>query len=64
MNAMKIGIVHYTAPPVVGGVEMVIQEHARVFLNAGHSVSIFAGRGDESALPAGTELRKIPISNP
>ncbi len=60
MKGMKIAIVHYTAPPVVGGVEMVIQEHARIFLNAGHSVSIFAGRGDESALPAGTELTLVP----
>ncbi len=44
---MRIDILHYTAPPVVGGVESVIAQHARLMADAGHSVRILAGRGDQ-----------------
>ncbi len=42
---MKIGILHYSSPPIVGGVESVLAHHARLMTNAGHTVTIFAGRG-------------------
>jgi glycosyltransferase involved in cell wall biosynthesis len=42
---MKIALMHYTSPPVVGGVESVIAQHARLMTHAGHQVTIFAGRG-------------------
>jgi glycosyltransferase involved in cell wall biosynthesis len=42
---MKIAILHYAAPPVVGGVESVIAHHARLMAEAGHEVTVFAGRG-------------------
>jgi len=42
---MNISILHYAAPPVVGGVESVIGEHARLMAADGHQVSIIAGRG-------------------
>lgn len=41
----NVAILHYSAPPVVGGVESVIEHHARMFVAAGHSVRIVAGRG-------------------
>jgi len=44
---MRIALVHYSAPPVVGGVESVLGEHARLMANTGHQVSILAGRGGE-----------------
>ncbi len=43
---MKIALLHYTSPPVVGGVESVIASHARLMANAGHQVTILAGRGN------------------
>ncbi len=43
----RIVILHYTAPPVVGGVESVIAEHVRLFKNAGYPVLLAAGRGGE-----------------
>ncbi len=43
---MNIGLLHYTAPPVVGGVESVLGQHARLLADAGHQVCIIAGRGD------------------
>ena len=44
---MKIDILHYTAPPVVGGVESVIAQHARLMADAGHTVRLLAGRGGQ-----------------
>jgi glycosyltransferase involved in cell wall biosynthesis len=42
---MKIALLHYSAPPIVGGVESVMAEHARLMVAAGHEVCILAGRG-------------------
>ncbi len=42
---MKIALLHYSAPPVVGGVESVLGHQARLMADAGHEVRILAGRG-------------------
>src|SRR5512136_662880 len=42
---MELVLIHYSAPPVVGGVESVIGHHARLMTDAGHNVRILAGRG-------------------
>ncbi|MEX1071431.1 MAG: glycosyltransferase family 4 protein [Anaerolineales bacterium] len=42
---MKVALLHYSAPPVVGGVERVLADHARLMTAAGHQVSIIAGKG-------------------
>ncbi|MBN1265140.1 MAG: glycosyltransferase family 4 protein [Anaerolineales bacterium] len=57
----KIGILHYTAPPVVGGVEAVIAAHCREFFKAGFNVTVISGRGSEYSLPLGTDLVKLPL---
>ncbi len=46
---MKIALLHYSAPPVVGGVEIVIGHHARLMAAAGHQVLVLAGRGGPSS---------------
>jgi len=43
----KIALLHYSAPPVVGGVESVLGQHARLMADAGHQVRIVAGRGEQ-----------------
>ncbi len=57
---MKIAILHYTVPPVVGGVEAVIQAHTGLLIQAGYHVTLVAGAGDKAALPEGTEFIQIP----
>ncbi|MDR7602461.1 MAG: glycosyltransferase family 4 protein [Armatimonadota bacterium] len=42
---MEIVLLHYTAPPVVGGVEGMLAEQARLLRAAGYRVRILAGRG-------------------
>lgn len=56
----RTAFVHYSAPPVVGGVEAVMHAHAEVLQRHGHAVTVIAGRGDCAALPDGTELVVIP----
>jgi glycosyltransferase involved in cell wall biosynthesis len=53
-------MLHYSAPPIVGGVEAVIQAHAQVFLETGYPVMVIAGRGEQASLPPGTGLVQIP----
>ena len=43
---MKIALLHYSSPPIVGGVESVLAHHARLMTRAGHEVTILAGRGE------------------
>jgi mannosylglucosylglycerate synthase len=42
---LSIALVHYAAPPVVGGVERVVARQAALMADAGHDVRIVAGRG-------------------
>jgi len=44
--SMKISLLHFAGPPVIGGVESVMGHHARLMADAGHDVSIIAGRGE------------------
>lgn len=48
---MRVALVHYSAPPVIGGVELIVGEHARVLREAGHDVAVVAGRGDGVRIP-------------
>jgi glycosyltransferase involved in cell wall biosynthesis len=45
---MRIALIHYSAPPVVGGVERVLGHHATLLADAGHEVTIVAARGHPS----------------
>ncbi len=52
--------IHYTAPPVIGGVEAVMHAHAKTFEAAHYPVEIIAGRGEQSALPPQTGFTLLP----
>jgi glycosyltransferase involved in cell wall biosynthesis len=41
-----VAILHYAAPPIVGGVESTIYHHARLLAQSGHAVHVIAGRGE------------------
>jgi mannosylglucosylglycerate synthase len=43
---MNIAILHYSVPPIVGGVESVIAHHASLMSADGHSVRLIAARGE------------------
>jgi len=60
MRQSETAILHYTAPPVVGGVEAVIGAHAQVFGQAGYPVTVVAGWGERAGLPRRTGFIRIP----
>ena len=41
----NIALVHYSYPPVIGGVEFIMEAHAKQFAQAGHQVKIITGVG-------------------
>ena len=45
---MKIALVHYAYPPVIGGVEFVMEQQAALFARRGHAVKIIAGRAEST----------------
>jgi glycosyltransferase involved in cell wall biosynthesis len=55
-----VAILHYSLPPVVGGVESVIQAQARAFLQAGYPLTLVGGTGQHGALPRQSEMVLIP----
>lgn len=60
MSKPAVAIMHYSAPPVIGGVEAVIAAHVRALSHAGYPVAVLAGRGDAAALDARAEFIRIP----
>ena len=44
-------LLHYSAPPILGGVEAIIGAHARLLREGGHTVRIVCGRGDGEIIP-------------
>jgi len=40
-----VTILHYSGPPIVGGVENTIYHHSRLLAQAGYAVQVLAGRG-------------------
>ncbi|MEA3342490.1 MAG: hypothetical protein U9R15_21205, partial [Chloroflexota bacterium] len=60
MKRPDSAILHYTAPPVVGGVEAVIQAHVQTLIEAGYPVTVVAGRGERIALTPGVNFVRIP----
>ncbi|MGH7918421.1 MAG: glycosyltransferase family 4 protein, partial [Candidatus Dormibacteraceae bacterium] len=49
--ARRLALVHYTAPPVLGGVEAILGEQARRLRHLGHDVRIVTGRGGGEVVP-------------
>ena len=59
-RARRVAFLHYSAPPVIGGVENVMLAHSRLLIEAGHTPIFLAGRGGQEALPPGAEWILIP----
>ena len=55
---MKIALVHYAYPPVIGGVEFVMEQQAALFARRGYAVRIIAGRAE--SMVEGVSVDEIP----
>ena len=47
---MKIALLHYASPPVIGGVETILGAHAELFRKHGHDVLVLSQRGDADVI--------------
>ena len=56
--AGTVGILHFTCPPIVGGVELLMKQHAELLLEHGYAVRVLAGRGGRGG-PFG---RAVPVT--
>lgn len=52
----RIAILHYAAPPTIGGVEATIGTHARLFAEHGYPVKVIAGRGEATDPGIGLDI--------
>ena len=57
----RVAIVHYTAPPAIGGIEHLMARQHSVLTKLGHRAVYIVGRGSE---PNGTEMIQIPDMDP
>jgi glycosyltransferase involved in cell wall biosynthesis len=53
--AGTVGILHFTCPPIVGGVELLMGQHAGLLLEHGYAVRVLTGRG-------GPFNRAVPVA--
>ncbi len=60
---MKIGLIHYSCPPIVGGVEEVLNNQAIILKRLGHSVKVLAGMGGGKSLPYSVQIEPLISSN-
>jgi glycosyltransferase involved in cell wall biosynthesis len=51
MQDQEVAILHYSAPPIVGGVEGVIKAQQNELIRAEYSCTVIAGRGNIADLP-------------
>lgn len=59
----RVLIAHFTPPGVVGGVESIMHEHARLLAARGYEVEIVAGRNGESGLTVDV-IPQIDVAGP
>jgi glycosyltransferase involved in cell wall biosynthesis len=55
----RVGLLHYTCPPVIGGVESILYEQATRLSARGYPITILSGRG--GPLPDGKNIELIII---
>lgn len=64
----KIAIIHYSYPPVIGGVEIIVQAHAHLFAENNYSTTVLVGEGKSDHpninLIEIPELRSLSVLNP
>jgi glycosyltransferase involved in cell wall biosynthesis len=56
----RVGLLHYTCPPVIGGVETILYEQATRLAARGYPVTILAGRGGPLPAKSAIQLLIIP----
>ena len=56
---MRVGLLHYAVHPVIGGVEQIISQHAKLLRADGHTVLTVARRGEPDFLLRGSSRAEL-----
>jgi glycosyltransferase involved in cell wall biosynthesis len=64
VTPQRIALLHFTAPPAIGGVEHLIAVQARVLAQSGHLVTVIAGAGAPSSDYSLSLLSRLHPANP
>ena len=59
IRVFKIAILHYSCPPVVGGVEEIVRQQASLFHRYHHSVEVYTGSGSQFTQNYAVELNPV-----
>ncbi|MBN2062170.1 MAG: glycosyltransferase family 4 protein [Deltaproteobacteria bacterium] len=59
MTKYNIALLHYSCPPVVGGVEEIVRQHASLLSRYDHKVKVFAGDGGNFAEEIDIEINPL-----
>jgi mannosylglucosylglycerate synthase len=64
----RIAVLHYTAPPIIGGTERIIYHHLRLLHSAGYDLRVITGKGDEgyyeTSFSHSVDFHLIPLLDP
>jgi glycosyltransferase involved in cell wall biosynthesis len=64
-SPLRVAILHYACPPVLGGVESIMATHARLLSANGHKPYLLAGRGDPRTIGLqGTIIPELDSRHP
>lgn len=58
---LRVALLHYAVPPVVGGVESVLARQAELLAGAGHAVTVAAARGELTG--PGLRFERVPLAD-
>ena len=56
MTKPRIAILHYSCPPIIGGVEFIIEQHYRLLVEQGYQAKLMVGEGGEDDV----RVQRIP----
>ena len=59
MKRYNIALIHYSCPPVIGGVEEIVRQQAQLFHRNYHQVKIIAGEGGQFSLDYPIEINPL-----
>lgn len=59
MSRQSVAILHYSCPPVVGGVEEIVRQQASLLRRYGHPVKVLAGRGEPFSEKVPVEINSL-----
>ena len=62
MTQERIAILHYSSPPIVGGVEFIIEAHSGLFAERGYPTKLIVGEGEKTSKDVAVDGDGAPLN--